>query len=395
MTRAPLRVVFLDHTVEAGGAELALVRTLAHVPGDVRVRVAVPRGAPGVFSGVGALRVPVGAGQRPGATSALGLRAVRVAIATVVQAARIRRHPVVKGCDLVVANTSRSALSGGLATVMTRRRLVIHLRDEVTAAALGRRGLPPMRWALRRADLVIANSRHTLGTASAYLRPGTPVAVIPSPPGVAALDSPPPISSQLARVGMVARIDPWKGHELLLRAFAQTFRGEAVELHLAGAPAFGKDAHLAHLEQLADDLGIAAQVRFEGHIEDVAAFVDRMDVCVQCSLRPEPLGQNVLQYLARRTPAVVTSDGGPSEWVQHLQNGLLFERGSVDSLAAALRRLADDGDLRQRLAATSVAVPDDRTVSEALFRTLNQAGSRRQHPGIRGVERAVAGRITA
>jgi glycosyltransferase involved in cell wall biosynthesis len=42
--------------------------------------------------------------------------------------------------------------------------------------------------------------------------------------------------------------------------------------------------------------------------------------------------------------------GGNPELVTHEETGLLFERGDASSLAAELRRLIEDEDLRRKLA---------------------------------------------
>jgi hypothetical protein len=54
---------------------------------------------------------------------------------------------------------------------------------------------------------------------------------------------------------------------------------------------------------------------------------------------------------------VVSGHGGLAEAVRHDVDGLHFRPGDASDLARALRRLADDPDLRERLAARSPAVP--------------------------------------
>lgn len=382
---ARLRVAFLDHTSEPGGAELALVRVLLEAPDDVDAVVFVPRGEPGVYADPRLTSVSAGSPQLPGASDGRGTYGfIGPVVGVLRQALVLRRHQRFRQSDVVVANTARAAVYGMLACLGTRQTFVVHVRDEVSRDALGPLGFPAMRLALRSAHLVIANSRHTLGLVEPSLRPDTPRRVIPSPTGLAVRPPWTPTPHPVRRIGMVARVDPWKGHELLVRAFRQAFPGPGVELHLAGSTSFGHERHLQALEVLVEELGLSSRVHFAGHVTDVAGFIDDMDVCVQCSLRPEPLGQNVLQYLARRRPVVASRMGGPAEWVTHGQDGLLFLPGDVTSLAASLQTLSADWALREWVMSSGVVrVPDDASLARELFGVLQagvgrQGGSRRR-----------------
>jgi glycosyltransferase involved in cell wall biosynthesis len=71
---------------------------------------------------------------------------------------------------------------------------------------------------------------------------------------------------------------------------------------------------------------------------------------VQASTRPEPLGQNVLQYLAAGKTVIAVDAGGPAEWVTSGSNVLLVEIESVSALEAALNSLVGDSALRHKLA---------------------------------------------
>lgn len=369
-----LRVLHLDHTVESGGAELALRRLIW---GDVDWRpvVLVPnRSTPGlgVFENAPPLTriLSRGPAQSSGATTSRSIaKRLSFILSGVGQAVSIRLGREFRNAHIVHANTSRSALYGALACLGTRKKFIVHLRDLVTSESLGTIGhLLLTRVALRRADAVVANSHTTLASALPHLPTGTRRAVIASPIGFSAVDTPYiAVRQSPLRVGMVARIDPWKGHELLIRAFARAFPDGDEVLLLAGGAAFGKDWHLSELKRLAVDLGIEDRIDFVGHIDDVAAFIASLDVCVQCSTRPEPLGQNVLQYLASARPVIASNSGGPTEWIQSGYNGLLFETGNETALTESLRLLASDESLRERLAANAPASVE--AVSDAHIRS--------------------------
>jgi glycosyltransferase involved in cell wall biosynthesis len=127
---------------------------------------------------------------------------------------------------------------------------------------------------------------------------------------------------------------------------------------------------------------VAEQVVFHGHVSDVSAFIDTMDVIVHASTRPEPLGQTVIQALAAGKPVVATIGGGPSALITSGVNGLLVPPDRPEDLASALRQLASRRQLRELVAAGAAATPgllsDDESaaVHARFFRSvLNLPGS--------------------
>lgn len=368
-----LRVLHLDHTAAAGGAEFALVRMLQARPDWSAVLQTPPIGSgPNVWDALPP-RVPrrvAGIRQPAGASSGGAVATAGFAARLAVQALAVRSSAPFRSADLVDANTARAAAYGALAARLSRTPFVVHLRDLVERDALGGAGHALMtRLVLPRADGVIANSRATLAAARPFLRPDAVAEVVPSASGLvigAAL--PVRADAPLRTVGMLARIDPWKGQAELLEAFARAFAGRDIRLQFAGGAPFGHEGYLASLQRRAHELGVGGQVDMLGHVDEVPTLLDRWDVAVQYSTRPEPLGQNVLQYLAAGRVVVAADEGGPAEWVADGANGLLVAPRDVDALAAALTRLDGDPALRVRLSGAAAATPgllDDLAVARA------------------------------
>ena len=367
------RVLHLDHTTVAGGAEFALLRMLqAGAPWSPYVMIApTEEQGLGVYAGLpdDVPRRFIGVRQPAGVSwGGFGLQVV-AAVRLVAQAIATRMHRAFRRADLVDANTARAAAYGALAARLSRVPFVVHVRDMTDADALGRTGRFLMtRVILPRADGIISDTHPPLDSARPYLRPDALVSVIPSASGIRLRQALPPRAPGGVRVGMLARIDPWKGQRLLLDAFAEAFAGTDARLEFAGAAPFGHDDFLAELHERTEELGITDQVVFHGHVSDVDALIEQWDIAVQASTRPEPLGQNVLQYLAAGRAVVVADEGGPTEWVRDDLNGLQFAARDVHSLAGVLARLGSDAALRARLGAAAAATPgllDDAEVAEA------------------------------
>jgi glycosyltransferase involved in cell wall biosynthesis len=384
--RGTLRVVHLDHSTSAGGAELALLRMLRSEP-EWCPTVVVPRprrACREVFEPIADSVVAVGPRQRPGASKDGHYVFQAVNLLRVLAAAIcVRRSRPFRDTEVVHANTARAAVYGALACARTEKAFVVHLRDTVDRPSLGRFGLRLfLATGLRRADGLIANSETTLRSVERY-GPDVPRVVIPSAAGLHRHDAVRPVRARVERIGMVARIDHWKGHAVVLRAFATAFGDTPVRLGFAGGAPFGNEPLVGALKDLARELGVAAQVDFLGHVTDVDGFVDDQDICVQASTRPEPLGQNVLQYLSAGRPTVAVAAGGPAEWILDGVNGLLYEMGSVEALAERLRSLAADPALRARLGCTAARTPGLLSDAEVARRTAGffHEVVRRKHGG--------------
>lgn len=358
----PTRIVFVDHTSEAGGAELALRRLLA-ARSESEVAIVLPRtesAASSVFGdlprAVSVIRTgPEHAARRVGGTSlranlALSWKLLRSTIALATTRAARRS-------DVLIANTTRASVYVAAAAAMLRKPYAVHIRDLIEPAAIGGAATALMRrFVLPRASLVIANSHTSLTLVAPYLSPRCVRSVTPSPAGLR-LAEPSLQPAIVKRIGMVARLDPWKGQELLIAAFAAAFPEGHEELVLYGGPAFGHDDFPERLRSLAVSLGVGERVKLAGHTEDVPHAIASLDICVQCSMRPEPLGQNVLQYLAGGKPTIVADEGGPAEWVRDGVNGALFVPRDANSLAVQLTRLAADPELRTKLALAAPNTP--------------------------------------
>lgn len=399
----PPRVLHLDHTSVAGGAEFALSRMLRADPAWSPYLLLAP--SPERFGVYDALPARVGrrisgVSQPAGVSGGGILSSLAGGIRVLAQAVVTRCSRAFRTADLVDANTARSAAYGALAAGVSRTPFVVHLRDLVEVEALGRFGYALMvRAVLPRADGIVANSRTTLETARPFLRAGAIAEVIPSASGLrgghAGFAAPgasevpgEDAGASVRTVGMLARIDPWKGQHVLLEAFARVFGDDdGVRLQFAGDAPFGHETHLAKLRRRARELGIGGRVDFLGHVGDVDALLATWDVAVHASTRPEPLGQNVLQYLAAGRAVIAADEGGPAEWITDGENGLLVPPRDVAALAGALARLDADAALRARLAAAAAATPgllDDAAVARAhaafYERVMRAMGARHRPP---------------
>jgi glycosyltransferase involved in cell wall biosynthesis len=121
-------------------------------------------------------------------------------------------------------------------------------------------------------------------------------------------------------------------------------------------------------------------VTFAGYLDgaELSAAYAAADVFVFPS-RVETLGNVVLEALASGLPVVGAAEGGTLENVRDGVNGVLCPPGDAAAFAAAIARLAADGDLRRRLSANARQWAEQRTWERAfapLVATYEELASR-------------------
>ena len=145
-------------------------------------------------------------------------------------------------------------------------------------------------------------------------------------------------------VGIVGRLQRWKGIHVFLDAVAEA-RQTRGDLHavVVGGPHETEPAYLAELGTQAERLGISGAVKFVGFQSNATVWMQAMDVVVHASDH-EPFGIVVVEAMALGKPVVAGAAGGPTEIVTDGTDGLLAPYGDSRAVAAAmLRFLAEPG----------------------------------------------------
>lgn len=177
------------------------------------------------------------------------------------------------------------------------------------------------------------------------------------------------------RLLYVGRLDPRKGVDTAVEALLQL--PPETELELIGG--WDRREEL-RLRDLARELGLDDRVRFSGHLgrAEIAAAYARADAVVFPVRWEEPWGLVPLEAMGKGRPVVATGRGGSAEYLRDEENCLLFEADDADALATALRRLASEPPLRDRLRAggleTAASYTEPR-YNQAVERALTAAVS--------------------
>ena len=148
-------------------------------------------------------------------------------------------------------------------------------------------------------------------------------------------------------LGILARIEPYKGHMHIIGALDMLReRGKRPFLLIAGSGSFEEElkAEVSRRE-------LDSQVRFLGFLSDVAPFLSALDLQLNASYGTETSSLSILEGLSMGLPAVVSSYGGNPWLIDDGEDGLLFRNrdsrdlaDKIDVLMGSPRALGIMGD---------------------------------------------------
>ena len=257
-----------------------------------------------------------------------------------------------RDADLVISNQSKGHFYGGLAA---RRANVPEIWWQHSIPGHGRID----QVAARIPTATIACTTEMARAAQARLTPHTRIVTIPPGTDVEAVAAHVGSGEQVRRqlgwtdhkiVGIVGRLEPWKGQRDFLRAAAALAKiDESLRFLVVGGAILGWEGdYPEQLELLARQLGVEDRVHFVGQQDAIYPWFDALDVVVNAS-RAEPFGLVVVEALALSKPVVAYADGGPLEIIEDGGSGLLVPPGDWRELATAVRRVLTDRELADRL----------------------------------------------
>ena len=173
----------------------------------------------------------------------------------------------------------------------------------------------------------------------------------------------PPAAPDTVRVGMLATLARWKGHQTFLQALSLLPQNLPVRGYVLGGALYrtmGSQHSLAELKELATKLGISHRVGFTGFLDQPADAVRALDIVVHASTQPEPFGLVIAEAMACGRAVIVSEAGGAMELIETDINALGHPPGDAARLAERIALLATDRSLRARLGAAGRATAEQR-----------------------------------
>ena len=145
-------------------------------------------------------------------------------------------------------------------------------------------------------------------------------------------------------VGILARIEIYKGHGTLLEAVRELAgEGRRVKLLVAGQGSFEPELRLRCADLPPDT------VVFAGFVERVERVLGAMDLQVNASYESETSSLSLLEGMSMGLPAIASDCGGNPYLIRDGENGLIFPAGDSGALAERIRRLMDAPEERAEM----------------------------------------------
>jgi glycosyltransferase involved in cell wall biosynthesis len=281
----------------------------------------------------------------------------------------LRRHEI----DLVHAHMFRAEVIGTRAGVAAGTPVIMatvhssRVRSPEDVAALAALTTAMDRLIVPSSS-ILAKVRHEgRGAARFSIIPnGVDLARFALPPGKCSVRDEYGIPAGAPLLGVVARLEPEKGHRYLIEAMPAILRG-APDAWLV---IVGEGSLEAELRSFGRSLAPPARDRivFTGRRDDVAALTSELDIAVLPSLR-EAQGISILEAMARGLPVVASAVGGIPEVLTNGLDGLLVPPADPAALASACLRLARSSALRRSIGDAARATVASRFSLDAMVRS--------------------------
>ena len=138
-----------------------------------------------------------------------------------------------------------------------------------------------------------------------------------------------------------------KGPDSVIRAFAKLL-GRMSNIKLV---IIGDGPMREYLISLANQLGLGSKVYFTGKVSDdeLYSIIAHSNLVILPS-RYEPFGISALEAMALSKPLIATNRGGPTDFIRHMENGVLINPDNPDEIAYYAEMLLKDEGLARKLA---------------------------------------------
>ena len=154
------------------------------------------------------------------------------------------------------------------------------------------------------------------------------------------------------RILFVGRLEPMKGVDTLLEAFAQVVKRGKIDAFLQ---IVGDGSQARSLRRLAKQLKVLDRTTFRGYVPHADVYREYAQAPVFCGLsRSEALGNVFLEAQAAGCAVVASKIGGIPDIVKDGETGLLVKPDSVKAAADCLEQLLDDMQLRDHLSKAAI-----------------------------------------
>ena len=168
--------------------------------------------------------------------------------------------------------------------------------------------------------------------------------------------------------GILARIEPYKGHLYILEAAEQLKReGRNFRILIAGTGSYEDEVRQALAEKKLEN-----EVLFLGFRSDVAKLLSILDVQLNASYGTEASSIALCEGMSLGVPAIASDYGGNPWQIDDGEDGLIFPSRDSAALARALARLMDEPETLKIMQKRAVEIFHERFTGEIFARNVER-----------------------
>ena len=153
-------------------------------------------------------------------------------------------------------------------------------------------------------------------------------------------------------IGIMARMEPYKGHKYLIDA-AKILKekGKNIKVLIIGTGSIEEE-----LKKYAAEKHLEGTIIFTGFIKDVRRMLGVMDLQANASYGTEATSLALLEGMSLGIPAVVSNYGGNPGVITHGENGYIFALKDSEDMAKYIEKLYDDKDTYEYMKNKSIEI---------------------------------------
>ena len=160
----------------------------------------------------------------------------------------------------------------------------------------------------------------------------------------------------------VANFSSIKGHEDLIRGFAEIDRSYSSKLFFVGKD----NGSLSKLTKIVNDLKLEERIKFLGFNEDIPKILSAMNGYI-CASHTEGFSNAILEAMASQLPIIATNVGGNPEILENGKYGLLIEPKNKKDISKSMTMMMQDTCLRESLSGSCFEVVNDKYSKESMI----------------------------
>lgn len=326
-----IKVAYVDHAESMGGAEYSLYYLLKEIDKD---RV-VPY-----------LITPNNSELQKLLDNDSSIKIINAELGSV-KSVRIfnRIHSLVnifkkEDIDIVHANSYRAAIYSLIAGKLAKKQTIWHVRD-IFESSIYRKIMPFFSDKLIVISKAVSKqfSKKVTSKKAHLIYNGVDLKLFNNNV-TGTLKSELSMNKQDFLIGMVGRIDRWKGFHHLISVIPQISKElNDFKIAIVGEEILTKEkGYKAELITLAENLGVGDKVVFLGNRFDIPNVMKSFDIFISYS-KAEPFGRVIVEAMAMETPVIVANSGGAPEIVDESGCGLIVEGSSQEELIKSIKFL--------------------------------------------------------